>query len=552
MQNLSSVNRNFPASPDDAEEGREGYQLPPLESLWLVSTSHDQFVWEKMRKSSPRLSLLIEEVAGRIPTIEALILDLFCTLYRFDVRWKAVGATDPLVEINRAILDRVLTSPSYHRLHPGVAGDEEDSIMVLDAFTRAFANSLDPDLVEFFDAEASFYAEKQKLEEETSHLQELIENRTRPHKRGVGDKPTPENMTAAERQARLNQVANEMEELEQAYYNNYKVRRVQTELRQYLDEVDVPGQLEEIAQSFEDFRGALSVWAMGWGVGNGLEDELPLEERLDLFKHFIESETLRRATELLGRARFTASGTHSTLTRAAPVQILGYEWGDDLTLLSPSEAVWLSDEDTSREFYRRYAEHELLVRKYEMKGNPDKGPVIVLVDESSSMSGEPAMMAKAIGLAIIGIACNDKRKAALIEFSSHGQQRVTHFEPEENNIPAIISLLGHFFGGGTDFDAPLIAALKLTGSGKPKDAEGDERYKSADVIIISDGQAQLDQTTIDLILKNREDGVRLFAICVGVDDRVFRDVATRTWPLADLLGEENKSTLVPDLVEAIH
>jgi uncharacterized protein with von Willebrand factor type A (vWA) domain len=277
-----------------------------------------------------------------------------------------------------------------------------------------------------------------------------------------------------------------------------------------------------------------------------------LEDRLELFRLFLSDERLRRVTDLLGRTRYNASGTHSTLTRAAPTQISGMTLGDDLTALVPTEAVWLTDPDTEREFYRRYAEHELLVRTYEMKGEPSRGPVVVLVDESSSMDGERELMAKAIALAIIAIARFDGRAAALIEFSSHGQQRTTHFEPGESDIPGVVALLTHFYGGGTDFDAPILAALKLTGTGSLRDASGDVRYRAADIIIISDGEAPLDHLTADMIRSHRSDGVRLFAICVGVDDKTFREVATRTWPLADLLAEEKDPNLVPALVEAIH
>jgi len=178
--------------------------------------------------------------------------------------------------------------------------------------------------------------------------------------------------------------------------------------------------------------------------------------------------------------------------------------------------------------------------------------VVVLIDESSSMAGERELMSKAIGLAIIAIARFDGRAAALIEFSSAGQQRTTHFEPGEADIPGVVALLRHFYGGGTDFDAPILAALKLTGSGHPRDASGDLRYRSADIIIISDGEAPLDRLTADMIRAHRADGVRLFAICVGVSDRTFAEVATRTWPLADLLAEERDPALVPALVEAIH
>lgn len=535
--------------PDEvASPADEDYVLPGRESRWLFASPHDLFLWERARRTSPRLADLVTEVGPKIPTAEALMADLFCAFYRHDVRWEEEPATDPVVEIDRAILDRVLTSPSYHRLHPGVAGDEGDAIMVLDAFTRAFAASLDPELVEFLDAESSFHGEKQRLESEAQALSELIDAHARPRRRGQGDAPTPETMTAAERKTRLAEVATEMEALEFAHHSDFKIRRGRAELRHHLDEADVAGQLDEVAAALDDFHRALAVW----GSELGPDDELPLEDRLALFRRFLADDRLRRVTELLGRSRYVASGTHRSLTRAAPTQISGLEMGDDLSQLVPSEAVWLTDPDSEREFYRRYAERELLVRTYEMRGEPSCGPVVVLIDESASMTGEPEMLAKAVGLAIISIARFDGRHAALIEFSSHGQQRTTHFAPGDTDIRAVVELLTHFFGGGTDFDAPIMAGLALTGSGKQKAEDGDERYRAGDLIIISDAEASLHPETIEAIKANRDDGVRLFAICVGIDDTAFREVATKTWPIADLLAEEHDPSLVPALVEAIH
>ena len=531
-----------------AQGSAEAWQMPPRESRWLYASPHDLFVWERLRSESARLAELSEEVGPRLPTAEPLMADLFCAFYRYDVTWEDEGASDPLVEVDRAILDRVLTSPSYHRLHPGVAGDEGDAVMVLDAFYRALAASLDPAVTEFLDAEAEFHSEKQRLEEESSAIKALTEAGAPVRRKSGTGEIDPESMTKIERRDRLAALASEIEALEHQHRTSPRVRRGRAELSNYLDEADLPGALEEVRESLDGFHRAMAVW----GSEDGPEDEMPLEERMSLFRNFLTSDKLRRVTELLGRARFNASGTHSTLTRAAPVQISGLELGDDLTMLVPSEAVWLTSPDTEREFYRRYAEHELLVRTYEMKGEPSRGPVVILIDESNSMGGEREMSAKAIGLAIISIARFDGRSAALIEFSSHGQQRTTHFEPGRTNIESVVALLTHFYNGGTDFDAPIMAALALTGSTNAKDDTGDQRYRSADIIIISDGESTLDAATVKAITDHKDKGARLFAICVGVSDTTFRDVATRTWPLSDLVAEESRPTLVPELVEAIH
>jgi uncharacterized protein with von Willebrand factor type A (vWA) domain len=514
---------------------------PPADNArWVFASPHDLFVWTRHRRASARLTELAAEIEPMVPTAEPLMIDLFAAFYRHDVRWVPGGATDARVEVNRTILDRVLSSPSYHRLHPDIAGSESDAILVLDAFVRAFASSLDPEMVEFLDAEAGFHAEKARLESEAEAISELVSSKARSRRPTNAGEHSPEEMSTAERRARLAELAAEIEELEYSYRTDFKLRRARAELRQHLDEADVPAQIEAVRDALEEFHQAL----VTWGNERTPEVVLELDDRLALFRQYFSDARLRRATELLGRANYQAVGAHRTLTRAAPVQISGLALGDDLAALVPSEAVFLVDPDTELEFMRRYAEQELLIRTYELRGEPSRGPVVVLVDESASMAGDRATMAKALALALIGIAGADSREAALIEFSSHGQLRLTHFAPREQDLAQVVEVLTHFFGGGTDFDAPLMAALDLAAS--------DPRYLKADLVIVSDGEAPLHPATVAALLAARDQGARLFAVCVGVDDDTFAQVATRTWPAADLIGEIDDPKLLPDLVAAIH
>jgi uncharacterized protein with von Willebrand factor type A (vWA) domain len=509
-------------------------------SRWLFASPHDLFIWGRIRANSPQLAELAAEVRDRLPTAEPLMDDLFAALYRLDVRWLPGGATDETVEINRPILDRVLTSPSYHRLHPDIAGNEGDAILVLDAFTRAFAASLDPELVELLDAESAFHGEKKRLEAEAQAISDLMSARARPRRAHSTGSKGPEEMTNPERKARLAELAAEMEDLEHQFHTSFKLRRARAELRQYLDGADVPGELARIRQTLDEFHAAL----VTWGRESGPELPLALEDRLVLFRHFAADERLRRATESLGRAHYQAVGAHRALTRAAPFQISDLRLGDDLTALVPSEAVLLTDPVGEFEFYRRYADHELLIRHHELRGEPSRGPILVLVDESGSMAGDRERVAKAIALALVGIAGADRRDAALLEFSSHGQLRISHFPAGESDLSAVVECLTHFFGGGTDFDAPIGAALRLT--------EREPRYATADLVIISDGEAPLHPDTVAALEAAKVSGARLFAICVGVDDATFRDVATRTWPAVDLVGAEHDGSLVGELVAAVH
>jgi uncharacterized protein with von Willebrand factor type A (vWA) domain len=510
---------------------------------WIFTSPHDDFTWERVRSESAEIGALVADVSDRLPTIEPLLVDLFGVFYRADVQWRSDAATDEEVAVHRVIIERVLGSPSYHRLHPAVQGELADSIMVIDAFARAFAASMNAELVDFLDAEAAFGQRKRELQAESAVIDELNAARARPKRPAPGsDGHAPEEMTAAERKARLEQIETEMADLEKRHYTDYDLARARSAIRRFIEEADVSANLDAVDEALDDFAAAMGTWGIERSADEG---ELGLDERIALFRALMAQPRLRALTDILGRARFQAGGAHRSRAAHAPLQIAGIHLSSDLARLTVPERAYLIEPSLRNDFYRRYAERGLRTYRIETKSKPERGPVIILTDESSSMRGEPDLIAKAIGLAILGIARSDGRVAAFIEFAGFGQVRTTHFRAGLSSIAGVIDIASHFFGGATDFDGPINTALALVAE--------DERYGTADIIIVTDGEARLHRDTIEALRKARaSETARLFAVCVGHDDRTFRDVAVQTWPAVDLLDQTTQGALVSGLVDAIH
>jgi hypothetical protein len=68
--------------------------------------------------------------------------------------------------------------------------------------------------------------------------------------------------------------------------------------------------------------------------------------------------------------------------------------------VTASEFSLLSDIDTELEFLRKFAEGELEMDEMSATEAEAKGPIVVVLDESGSMSGERIAHAKAIGQCI--------------------------------------------------------------------------------------------------------------------------------------------------------
>lgn len=520
----------------------------PEQDGWLYASPHDRVTWARLRASSRSLATLVTDTVDRLPSVEDLMGDLFSAFYRADVRWSPIApsAGEPF---HRAVLERLLAAPSYRRLHPDINGDLDDAVAIVDAFTRAFVSTLDPDLVDLLTAEAEFANRKRELAEEASNLEELIESRVRPRRVPGLDssKPRPEEMSNPERKSRLDEVQTEIEALEHRQRTDYRLVRARADMRRHLDASDPDGTLGQVGEALEGFHRALAAW----GDEDAADERLPLDERLALFRRYLAEPRLRAATEMLGRARWRALAHHRSRVAPAPRRLAGVVMGNDLARLVPSEAVWLAEPATEPEFLRRYAEHELSIFSIEEQGEPGRGPVIICLDESTSMAGPRDEAAKAIALALAGIARADGRRAAIIEFAAHGSLRVTHLEPGQTDFEAVVEILTHFYGGGTSFDAPLTMALDLVASAE------DARYPGADVLIVTDGEARFHPDTLARLAEEKvRREVRLFAVCVGTDDAAFRGgVADRVWRPdelgADGLGEA-EDRLLGDLVEAVH
>ncbi len=106
--------------------------------------------------------------------------------------------------------------------------------------------------------------------------------------------------------------------------------------------------------------------------------------------------------------------------------------------------------------------------------------MIVLIDESSS-TRHVAGWAKAFALALLDVAAKEKRKFAMIHFSSATQVKTDLFEPGRYQTSDILKAAEQFFGGGTDFETPLKEAFRLMENG----------YENADITIITDGECRL-------------------------------------------------------------
>jgi uncharacterized protein with von Willebrand factor type A (vWA) domain len=515
---------------------------PTPEDAWLYLSPHDRFLFERLEAESATFRELIDELAPSLPTVRPLVRDLFAAFWRSLVIENEGGATDPAVAHHGRLLERLRASESYSRLHPETAGKMAEAVLVVAAFARAFARSLDPEIVEFLDAEAAYAEQHGKLEEERERLAELIESRApkRAAEPSEDGSPAPEAMTKTERQARLASLDEDLRKLRRKRASDFRLMQARAALARHLDSDTVELRLSEVSAEMSEFERALAAW----GDGEAEPAELTIDERLDLFRRLTSDPRLRAATELLGRSRVRASAAHKGLLGTAPARLAGITLGARLDRVIPTELALLGDPSTELEFNRRYAESELALHKIEEEGPKRRGPLIACIDESSSMDGDPDTAAKTIALALAGIARSDNRDAAIIRFAGPGHVELTALPKGTAGITETAAALAAFMGGGTEFNGPLNAAYDLI--------EADSRFDEADVLLLTDGEAGVSTETLERITTAAGAGkARLFLVAIGQGgNRDLEAVARGVWKIDEL--PEARERLIDELVAAMH
>jgi len=249
---------------------------------------------------------------------------------------------------------------------------------------------------------------------------------------------------------------------------------------------------------------AYAGFGMDWSEGLYLPG---VWDALDQYAGLVESNpSLRRLADVLGRyeeARGRVELTEVLETRlrsdarslrGGRSEVRGVHPGDELDRLTAGDLALLAEPDLSVLFYLRYFEKRLLT--YEMEGREvyapraesptdkpvpkarDKGPILLCLDTSGSMAGEPELVAKTLCLALLRVALSERRPCLAVSFSSTADLREQELTRMPQALPGLLRFLATSFRGGTDPVPALETSLRRLES---------TRWERADVLWVSDG-----------------------------------------------------------------
>jgi uncharacterized protein with von Willebrand factor type A (vWA) domain len=195
------------------------------------------------------------------------------------------------------------------------------------------------------------------------------------------------------------------------------------------------------------------------------------------------------------------------------------ELGNDLELILPTEAMKLMHPLTEALFYQGYVNRTLL--QYETVGDSPAGdgPVIVCRDCSGSMRGPKMVWASAVTLAMLSVAQRERRAFAHIDFTTTVQGAPYVFPRGKSIDPqAVTEIAATAASGGTDITTALVKATDIVFS------QGD--FRSADIVVITDGSDTWDEHDIALAKLCSERGVRCHAFVIGPPETHYTNQLT--------------------------
>lgn len=271
-----------------------------------------------------------------------------------------------------------------------------------------------------------------------------------------------------------------------------------------------------------EFNDAMEAAGLGPGDNNGKMDP---RRAAEMFRRVRSNPTLRKIFEAAGVFRRLAQSRRRRRAIHGADETVGVTLGGDLGRLIPGEVAALAgiDEYLELDALRRFAERQSLQYDLTATEAVGRGPVVVVVDESGSMSGRPIEQAKGLALAMAWVARQQKRWVALIGFSGGSDGTLCVLPPGRWDEAALMGWLEHFYSGGTTLDVPI---KELPFAMWPKLIEAGATRGKTDILIITDAQVNAPEDQVVAFNRWRKaENARVSSLIIGCDPGDLRRVS---------------------------
>lgn len=199
--------------------------------------------------------------------------------------------------------------------------------------------------------------------------------------------------------------------------------------------------------------------------------------------------------------------------------------GAELSRMLACETALLADPELESVWQARRIDRGLLIyesgrrsqRPREVAVDPEKprsehrrGPMVLLVDRSGSMSGLREIQCKACVLGAVRIARREDRACLLVGYRGPGQVVEHEVAKACGDQAALLDFLSESFDGGTDIAGALDHVL---------DRIKEPEWVRADLAVLTDGEWPLTPSVLAAVQAQKLRGLRVYGLQVGITQR---------------------------------
>lgn len=550
--NHGKHNRNYGQSFLDSFFGHDPYKVRKRNPESKNVIKHDKWDredYEGILEEMKELSVAEDKLTDKVDTGASAMADTFFSLVKANPRLKSEDDVRPSYIVNRAVMGEAMELKEYDELRIHSTSDTVASGLSCIA--------MEPELEILFDKMKEAQKLADQLEQQMEAMEGLSDDLEDAEGMAAAAMGQGDAKSAEDYQKQAEKIKEQMDKLREQMES--KAQELDNEIQGKAQEMkEVTKQaMKNAKEKAEELDGLSSTW----GLDPGTLSAMPAQRRIELAAKF-NNEKFRRIAELLGPMQRMALAEQMRKVNYARDEIYDLEMGNDLNNVLPTEMLYMNDPVMDVVFFNKYMEQNLL--QYKLRGTEKvaKGGIIWCEDGSGSMSGDPEVWAKAVGLSLYQIAKLQKREFYGIHFGSVGEIMTFDFHTDVGDgvdvelygkpyrakqedtghydtLDGVIKFAETFFGGGTDFVTPLSKALD-----KLKDQH--ERYDAVkgDIVFCTDGICGVPEEWLTNFKAEQERlGFRVWGILLGwapaKDTEPLKTICDgRVFTLKDLLSGE--------------
>lgn len=496
----------------------------------LKSTRLEDAIYTDLRHDDVALDELEQAAAEKLKTFPTLSRDVYQSFYALSPRHQEEeNLSTTARKLNRHILDHVMEGEDYPTIKSICEGRELPAYEAAGEFVLQVSENLDSLLADA-GGEKGALNTLEKLESAKEQAQQELSDLMERMQGAQGKNETLEQaaLSAANRLDSKSRQADAVGKL------------VDTSLARH--QASIGELLAKATQCAKEKAEEVQSIVVAWSDEPGNLEHCLLNTAL--LERVRQSKALLDISKYLGRFREIFAQGKKNGYAYGRGEKYSLELGGDLRRATTSELAMLAAPATLPLFLRKVQRKQIKQYCRREPIHKGMGDIIVCLDESGSTAGDPAAWGKAVAMALLEIAAESGRSFALVHFSGAGSYKTDVFQPGAYSVEDKLVAAETFLGGGTNFETPMLEALRLM---------EEEDFQTADVVFVTDGACAVSEDFVERLRSEQAQrqfsitGVLLDADSPGMDFSL-KSFCQNIYRTSELTGDAVVSALVASRV----